>query len=269
MVCSHVLSGLLTVGVDHGSKWLFPTKSNLVHEVDHGGHDQPGRLTLVEGHAQEGQGGALVHGVVGHVEGEPSDSVVHEDSKVVAQVRAGNAQLVHGTQHKHLACTKEGHAQLLPVLAHDQRACGLFAQCRLVDHVSNDPQRENGGCQHVAALFGPSAHLGERMRVVLDPGHDVPEDRVEHRAHDGQLKLGGLEVHAVDQLLNDLLDGFLHCLLHGKLAVLNCSVGSVVLAECAYVSFTCAPLIKAPYTSLLGEAFDREHRCMCGFAYED
>ena len=139
MVCSHVLFGLLTVGVDHGSEWLFPTKSNLVHEVDHGGYDQPGRLSLVEGHTQEGQGGALVHGVVGHVEGEPSDPVVHEDSEVVTQVRTGDTQFVHGAQHKHLACTKKGHAQLLPVFAHDQRACGLFAQCRLVDHVSDDP----------------------------------------------------------------------------------------------------------------------------------
>lgn len=55
--------------------------------------------------------------------------------------------------------------------------------------ISENSQRENGGCQEVAAAVSTTRDFGQEMSLVLKSGHDVPEDRIEQNTQESKLEL--------------------------------------------------------------------------------
>lgn len=172
----------VSLGVNLAGEGLFELEGNGVHERDKGGDEQTRGLGVPQRRRQETQRGAVVHGVVGHVEGEARDPLVHENAKVVAQVGACDAQSVHGGEHQHVAHTKQHHGQGLDDVGvgdGQQDGGGLLLKSLVVQVVSEDAQREDGDGQQVASRLGSSGDLGQKVRVVLGPSDNVPEDGVE------------------------------------------------------------------------------------------
>lgn len=79
-------------------------EGDAVEDVEEGGEEDAGKGALPEGHAEEGEGGAVVHGVVRHGVGEGGDALLHEDAEVVAEVGARDPEAPHGGEDEDLAC---------------------------------------------------------------------------------------------------------------------------------------------------------------------
>lgn len=86
----------------------------------------------------------MVHWVVGDIEWEVGDSVVHENTKVVAQVGASDSERPHGGQDKNVAPGKASGTQSLDQWLVKVWTHWLFAQCLFIEIVSEDTKRENG-----------------------------------------------------------------------------------------------------------------------------
>lgn len=157
--------------------------SNGVHGEDKDGDQDAGWFGEPQGGSQEGEGGAVVHWVVGDIEWEVGDSVVHEDAKVVAQVGASDTEGPHGGQNEDVAPGEAGSAQSLEQWLVKIWTHWLLAQCLLIQIVSEDTQREDGSGQNVAAQVSVTASkLGQNLLAVLESSHNVPEGRVKgHR----------------------------------------------------------------------------------------
>lgn len=125
----------------------------------------------------------MVHGVVGDIEWEVGDSVVHEDAEVIAQVGAGDTESPHGGQDEYVAPGEAGSAQGLDQWLVEIWTHWLFAQCLFIQVVSEDTEREDGSSQNVAAQISVTASkLGQNLLIVFEAGHNVPEGRVKgHR----------------------------------------------------------------------------------------
>jgi hypothetical protein len=124
----------------------------------------------------------VVHGVVGHIEGEAGDSLVHENAKVVAEVGSGDAQGVHGGKDQHVANSKQHNGQRLDnvnVGDRQQNGGGLLLKSLVVKVVSEDTERENGDGQQIASGLGSSSQLSQKVGVVLGSSNNVPKDGVE------------------------------------------------------------------------------------------
>jgi len=98
---------------------------NGVRARDERGQHEPGRLAEPQGGGEEAQGGAVVHGRGGDVEGEAGDGCVHEDAKVVAEVGAGYTKGVHGCQDEGVAGEEEGDGRVFDEWCEEGRVGGL------------------------------------------------------------------------------------------------------------------------------------------------
>ena len=92
------LALLVPFRVNHAREGILPPPRDGVAAGDEHGQEHAGGFPPPQGGGQEAQRGAVVHGRVGHVEGEARDGRVHQDAEVVAQIRARHAEGPHGGQ---------------------------------------------------------------------------------------------------------------------------------------------------------------------------
>lgn len=97
----------LSLGVDACSEGVLEAQGDLVHDQDERRECNTGRLAEPKSASDEAHGAAVVHGRIGHVEGEASNHVIHKDSKVVAEVGASDTECPHRGEHKNVAAGQE------------------------------------------------------------------------------------------------------------------------------------------------------------------
>lgn len=101
---------LLPLGIDPGGKRIFKPKGNLVNRKHQSTQHDTGRLAEPERRAQETERASIVHGCRTDVERKASHHVVHQDSKVVTEIGASDAQGPHGREDENVAAGEEGHS---------------------------------------------------------------------------------------------------------------------------------------------------------------
>lgn len=122
----------------------------------------------------------MVHRRTRNIEREPSDNLVHQNAKVIAQIRSCHAECPHAAQHQRVAAEQEPDREALGEGREEEGMCWLGAQGALVDEVAGDSEGEDGHGQQVAAAVGVVAgEAREGLVVVFAAGGGVPEGRVE------------------------------------------------------------------------------------------
>lgn len=171
----------IPLSVDLTGERLLELQSNRVHERHEGSDEKTSGLGVPQRRGQETQGGSVVHGVVGNVKGESSNSLAHEDAEVVSKVGSSNTEGVHGSEHQHVAGNKEQDSKgLHNVNIGDRKkdGSGLLRQGLMVEVVSEDTEGEDGDSQQVTSSFGTSGNLSQKVSVVLGTSNNVPENGV-------------------------------------------------------------------------------------------
>lgn len=113
--------------IDLCSVWLLKQQCNTVHHKNEERHDNSRRLAVPQSGAQETQSQSIVHRVVVDIEGEGSDSLLHQNAKVVTQVRSCDTKRPHGGQYKNVSKRESDNCQCLHELGVQQwRVGGLF-----------------------------------------------------------------------------------------------------------------------------------------------
>lgn len=88
-------------------------KSDGVDNPDPSSKDNTCRRLEPQSSSQVGKEGANVHGVGEHVERERSHTVGHKNTKIVAEISAGDTQSPHGGDDKCLTRSEESNSSSL------------------------------------------------------------------------------------------------------------------------------------------------------------
>lgn len=132
--------------------------------------------------AQEINGGAVVHGAGGNVEGEAGDLLREEEPKVVAKVGTHDAELVGGGEDEDSADGVEDSAgtEGIEVVGLAKVELGLGVHSYLEEVVARHADGEDDAGKEVHSYLAvPAEDFGESAVLVLVSGGDVPEERVE------------------------------------------------------------------------------------------
>ncbi|KAL1842236.1 hypothetical protein VTJ49DRAFT_5714 [Mycothermus thermophilus] len=159
---------LITLGVDGLGEGVLELDGDEVHGQDVQRQKEAGGLAVQEGSAEEAHGRAIVHRGVGDVEGEARHDAVHEDPEVVAQVGAGDAQLVGGRDDEDVADGQEGIGDVLGQVRLEGWVRGLVAQGALIEVVAEEAEREDGDGEGVACQLAVAPEeAGEELGAVF------------------------------------------------------------------------------------------------------
>jgi hypothetical protein len=123
---------LVPLLVNHAREGVLPVARNGVRNGDNARKQQPRGLAEPQGRGEEAQRGAVVHGRGRDVEGEARHGRVHQDAKVVAQVRARDAQRPHARQHERVARQEERDRRVLDQRVEERRVRGLRGESLVV-----------------------------------------------------------------------------------------------------------------------------------------
>jgi hypothetical protein len=144
----------LPLGVNLRSERILKPQSHRVNSENKSRQQHTRRLAKPKRRAQETEGAAMVHGRRANAEREPGHHLVHQDAKVVAQVRARDAERPHAGQHQRVAAEQQADGQALRERAQQGRVSGLGAQGALVDGVAGDSEQEDCYGEGVATAVG-------------------------------------------------------------------------------------------------------------------
>ena len=133
----------IPLGVDFGSEGVLVAQGDVVDEEDPRGEEDARGLPVVERHAEEAHGRAVVHGRVGDVEGEACDNVVHQDAEVVAKEGAGDAKGPGRRDNEDVAGDDEGVGGELRTGSVEEWVDGLRAEGFLVEVVADEAEGED------------------------------------------------------------------------------------------------------------------------------
>lgn len=122
----------------------------------------------------------MVHRRAGHVERETRDHLIHQDTKVIAQICSRDSKRPHAAQHQRVAAQEQADGQALGERREQSGVRWLGAQGTLVYEVTGDAEGEDGDGEGVAAAVGVvSGEAREGLVVVFAAGGGVPEGGVE------------------------------------------------------------------------------------------
>jgi len=123
---------LVPLAIDARCERILKAERNLIYDQDQRREREASRLTEPDGRAQERHGRAVVHRRVGHVEWESSHHLVHQDAKVVAQVRPRDAERPHRGEDEDVSARDERGGDELGEGSREEGMSGLVAEGALV-----------------------------------------------------------------------------------------------------------------------------------------
>ena len=159
---------------------ILKPQRNRVNNKDQARQQNTRRLAKPKRRAQKAHRTAMVHGRRGHTERKTRNHLIHQDTKVVAQVRARDTQRPHAGQHQRVTTEQQADGQTLRERGEQCWMRGLGAQGALVDGVAGDSEQEDCHGEGVAAAVGVVAgQAREGLVAVFAAGGGVPEGGVE------------------------------------------------------------------------------------------
>ncbi len=157
----------LSLGIDLCREGVFKAKRHQVHGEDPDGQQETGRFAIDQRRAEEAHGGAIVHGGVHEVEREARDHMIHQDPEVIAQERAGDAELPRRRDHQDVARRDERIAGKGGDITEQGGVCRLMTEGTLVEEVADESQTEDGEGEGVACCLRATAEEACEDLVVV------------------------------------------------------------------------------------------------------
>ena len=157
----------LALGVDLRREGILEAQRDQVHDEHPARQEDAGGLSEEQGGAEEAHGRAPVHGRANYVEREARHHLVEQDSKVVTQERARDAQPQRRRDDKDVAACDECVGCELRVRREEERVRRLFRDGRFVQVVADQAEREDGRGEAVACRHGASAEELRQDLVVI------------------------------------------------------------------------------------------------------
>lgn len=133
---------------------ILKPQRDTINRPDQHRQNHARRLSKPQRRAQKAQSATVVHRRTAHIEREARDHLIHQNPKIVAQIRSRNAQRPHAAQHKRVATEEESDCEALGERGQEERVGRLGAQGALVDEVAGDSEGEDCDGQGVAAAVG-------------------------------------------------------------------------------------------------------------------
>lgn len=143
---------------------LFPSQRQPIHYKHLRRQHEPGNLAIIQRHGKEAHRAAPIHRRARDIEREPCDGRVHQDPKVVTQVRAREAKRPHARQHQDVA---DGEQHIGQVRLVHGRVVWLVRERLVVETVAQNAQAEDRDAKGVAAGVGAAKDFGEQASVVF------------------------------------------------------------------------------------------------------
>ena len=82
---------------------LLESERKQINDINLSRQQQPRRLAIQDRRAEERQRGPEVHGRARDIEGKTRNRRIHQDAKIVSQVRPREAQSPHGAKNQRVA----------------------------------------------------------------------------------------------------------------------------------------------------------------------
>lgn len=142
---------LLALLVDASRERVLEAKRNKVDHQHLDGQEHTGRLSVPERRSEEAQGRAVVHWRIGNVEGEAGDAGIHQDTEVVAEIGAGEAEGPHTGDNENISGEEEPDGDVLDESCLEIWVSWLATEGLLVEVVAEDAEGEDGCSEEVAA----------------------------------------------------------------------------------------------------------------------
>lgn len=114
--------------VDHACEGIFELAGNAVSDSDHACEEQSRGLSVPQRGRQEAECRAVVHRRVGDVEWERGHGRVHEDTEVITQVGAGDAERPHRGQDERVSGEEERDGGVFHEWVLEERGGGLVGE---------------------------------------------------------------------------------------------------------------------------------------------
>lgn len=136
---------------------LLPLQGKPVEDKNLESQKQAGDFAVVQRSRQEAHRAAPVHGGAGHIERKAGDGGVHQDTKVVPEVRASDTESPHARDDKGISDSEKpvGNVRLVHGLV-----IWLVLQGIEVQMVTEDSQGEDGDGEEIAAIVRASEYAG-------------------------------------------------------------------------------------------------------------
>lgn len=99
---------------------LLVAQSNLVQRQHLQRQEDPCRLPVHQCRAQKRESRSVIHGRIGDIEGKRGYPMIHQDAKVVAQIRASDAQSPHAAKDEDVARGNQTVAEIGRRWRHEQ-----------------------------------------------------------------------------------------------------------------------------------------------------
>jgi len=152
------------------------TECNNIYNPNIEGDEDASWLLVPKSGSKKTEGASNVHWIFQNVEREavrkqihnvsiscndprlPSNSLVHQNPKVITQERASDSQGPCGGNDKELTREKQNHRDVFGERFGQKRHSRLIRKCLMIQGVAKDSKREDESCEKVAAM----------MRVVVE-----------------------------------------------------------------------------------------------------
>jgi len=152
------------------------TECNNIYNPNIEGDDDASWLLIPKSGSKETESTSNVHWIFQNVERKavrrqihdvsvscndshlPSNSLVHQNPKIITQERASNAQGPCGGNDKELAREKQNNRDIFGERFGQKRHSGLIYKCLMIQGVAKDSKGKDKKCEKVAAM----------MRVVVE-----------------------------------------------------------------------------------------------------
>lgn len=158
----------LSLCVDFASEWVLESQSDQVDNQNLNSKENTSWLPEPQSRSEERHSRPVVHWRLGNVEWETSNNIIHQNAKVVAQIRAGNTKCPHRGDNQDVSRDEEEDGGVLDKIGLESWVGWLVAESDLIEVVAEDAQGEDGHGEHIAAIARVSTgELGEDAVVVF------------------------------------------------------------------------------------------------------
>ena len=147
----------------------FEAECDGVRHADDRTEPQPDGTLVQQRAADKRHRAPHVHRVAQDVEGETVHFGLHEDPKVVAEVRAGDAERVDRGPHERLAESDQRKGEELNERVREDGEVGLRAEGRLEERVACETEEEDGQGESVASVQRRAEQMREGAVLVFWP----------------------------------------------------------------------------------------------------
>jgi len=189
-----------SLAVDHFSEGIFEDAGNVIASVDEDSDTEANDGAVVDCKGEEVDGGTVVHGAAGDVEGETGDLLVEKEAKVITEISADEAKTDVGAKNEDITDEKKNTSDdvddqfktLSAILSSkdvlNRSETGLLGDHLVVDVITGETKDEDDDTVDDARkLAVATEELSQELGLVLCAGHDVPHERVEQNVCENQV----------------------------------------------------------------------------------